>query len=82
MTDLLPELWERIVHLIQDPYKQRMYGVNRLFMALVFVDHYRHVELTEPARENVFLPSGRLRKMLIHIRYVVYRSIIDVLVES
>jgi hypothetical protein len=70
MPELLPELWESILRLISNPHKQRMYGVNRLFMTIVFADKYRHVKLSGPGDAHSFVPCRQLHKTVIHVRYV------------
>jgi hypothetical protein len=69
MPELPPELWERILRLILNPHGLRIYGVNKLFMRVIFADKYRHMVLGDWNRLDGFLPSGKLRKTVIHIRY-------------
>jgi hypothetical protein len=69
MPELPPELWQRILRLVSNPHKLQMYGVNRLFMMIVFADKYRVVVLSGHNDLDGFLPSGKLRKTVIHVRY-------------
>jgi hypothetical protein len=68
VPDLPNELWRAVLHLISGLYKHQMYGVNRLFMDIVFAEEYRQVQLSANYDESRFLPSLTLRRTVIHLR--------------
>jgi hypothetical protein len=64
MTQLVPEVWEHVLFFISDPHNQRMYGINKFFMATVFARKYRRVQLTTKGYPS---PGGMGARPVLHI---------------